>query len=556
MLGAGRGGGASPADGSDVSPGVPGLACSRCGHSYGEEAMIDGVCTDCFLKNHDDAGGRREGEDLLSPASSGCERKVRIPARGATSRSKSMRGLENGTAPTASYTPECEGPAAAGGGDATPQLHPQRSRGIASAVQVKLEEGVAGMGDDCALAARSRVDTPWQHSHTPTQRGQLVASSSARAELTDADAGRGKPDRARREHSPVSTGPTQLDAAAGGEATPELHTQRSRGIASAVQVKLAEGVAGMGDDCALAERSRVDTSWLESLSHTPTQRGQLVASSSARAELADADAGRGEPDRARREHSPVSTGPTQLDSEVVVGEAFEAMAAHRLGEYLQANEAEQHGSMRECLRNARHAAKGEGDRLLAAINADPDPAWAFSAEVAAVKMAALRKFGLQALDGSTPDDLRDQVFEEATENTYDADSISRAFELKKWEEGGGDLSDHLQEFFYKFFIALAEGEYTSDDVVALQKTFDLSVAADKWMAGACSRLSKCNGLEPQGHSIHAVVQGKSKHLSMGQTERCRWKRPRAPRAHGLSLVIAVAFFDWQPRDGQGQCYSC
>ena len=413
MLGAGRGGGASPADGSDVSPGVPGLACSRCGHSYGEEAMIDGVCTDCFLKNHDDAGGRREGEDLLSPASSGCERKVRIPARGATSRSKSMRGLENGTAPTASYTPECEGPAAAGGGDATPQLHPQRSRGIASAVQVKLEEGVAGMGDDCALAARSRVDTPWQHSHTPTQRGQLVASSSTRAEL------------------------------------------------------------------------------------------------------ADADAGRGEPDRARREHSPVSTGPTQLDSEVVVGEAFEAMAAHRLGGYLQANEAEQHGSMRECLRNARHAAKGEGDRLLAAINADPDPAWAFSAEVAAVKMAALRKFGLQALDGSTPDDLRDQVFEEATENTYDADSISRAFELKKWEEGGGGLSDHLQEFFYKFFIALAEGEYTSDDVVALQKTFDLSVAADKWMAGACSRLSKCNGLEPQGHSIHAVVQGKSKHLSMG-----------------------------------------
>ena len=59
-----------------------------------------------------------------------------------------------------------------------------------------------------------------------------------------------------------------------------------------------------------------------------------------------------------------------------------------------------------------------------------------------------------------------------TEKTYFADAFAEAFNIDTWAvEGNTTLYNHLEDYFFRFFLGLAEGRHKADDVAHFQQLF-------------------------------------------------------------------------------------
>ena len=195
---------------------------------------------------------------------------------------------------------------------------------------------------------------------------------------------------------------------------------------------------------------------------------------------------------------------------------------------------------------SKKSATAHGIAATACLEEDEDPSADIPAGVLAnVRAACCRVFSAQRDDSprvaapltceevheamvhATPAE-REQFFDILTEETYDTPALTRATgildpEARDVDADVGvvlssqelDTYSALLKYFKTWFARFATGGFDEASLAAFLKELPLECMASKATCTAVRRVSACSGLPPDGHALHACVQGKIVYYHFG-----------------------------------------
>ncbi len=133
-----------------------------------------------------------------------------------------------------------------------------------------------------------------------------------------------------------------------------------------------------------------------------------------------------------------------------------------------------------------------------------------------------------ALHWATPAE-RGAFFEHWTRGIYDIQSVMNSLDLNR-KPAEQSLKAFIEDRSRAFFVDVLRSEMP--DPLEAQRQTELRTVAPVAIADACARVSVGNGLPPDGHLVHAALQGQAAFYWAG------------PRAELKVLAMAGTDSDW------------